>query len=138
MAPDRNGNPDRVTVLIDTNAFLMTSQFRIDLLGELRLMLGVLHPGVPDVVLRELEGLAHGRGHDGAAARLGLQFARNCTVIKMDGRDGEPVDDQILSYAKRERCRVVTNDRALRDRLLNEGLDVISLKGKQKLEIIRR
>ena len=137
MASDRNGNADRVTVLIDTNAFLMTSQFRIDLLGELRWMLGVSQPGVPDVVLRELEGLAHGRGNDGAAARLGLRFAQQCMVVQMEG-GGEPVDDQILSYARRERCRVVTNDRALRDRLLEEGLEVISLKGKQKLEIIRR
>lgn len=138
MASDRNGNIDRVTVLIDTNAFLMTSQFKIDLLGEIRWMLGVLKPGVPDVVIRELEGLARRHGNDGAAARLGLRFAQQCTVVQMDGGDGEPVDDLILSYARRERCRVVTNDRALRDRLLDEGLEVISLKGKQKLEIIRR
>jgi rRNA-processing protein FCF1 len=116
----------------------MTSQFRIDLLRELRLMLGVLQPGVPDVVIRELEGLARGRGNDGGAARLGLQFARQCMVVEMEGREGETVDDKILSYAMKERCRVVTNDRSLRDRLLSEGLEVISLKGKQKLEIIRR
>jgi rRNA-processing protein FCF1 len=127
-----------VTVLIDTNAFLMTSQFRIDLLEELRWMLGVLQPGVPDVVLQELEGLARGHGNDGSAARLGLQFAQQCMVVKMEGKEGEPVDDQIFSFARRERCMVVTNDRTLRDRLLAEGLDVISLKGKQKLGIIRR
>jgi len=138
MASDRDGHTDRVTVLIDTNAFLMTSQFRIDLLEEIRWMLGVLRPGVPDVVLRELEGLARGRGNDGSAARLGLRFAQQCMVVQMEGEEGEPVDDQIFSYARRERCRVVTNDRALRDRLLAEGLEVISLKGKQKLEIIRR
>ncbi|MFH0968756.1 MAG: nucleotide-binding protein [Methanobacteriota archaeon] len=138
MASDRDGHIDRVTVLIDTNAFLMTSQFRIDLLEEIRWMLGVLHPGVPDVVLRELEGLSRGKGNDASAARLGLQFAKHCTVVQMDGKEGESVDDQIFSYAQRERCRVVTNDRALRDRLLAEKLEVISLKGKQKLEIIRR
>jgi len=138
MAADRDGNTDRVTVLIDTNAFLITSQFRIDLLGEIRMMLGVLRPGVPDLVIRELEGLARGKGNDGAAARLGLMFARHCTVVQMDGGEDESVDDRILSYARRERCRVVTNDRGLRDRLLQEGLEVISLKGKQKLEIIRR
>jgi hypothetical protein len=127
-----------VTVLIDTNAFLMTAQFKIDLLQEIRWMLGIIRPGVPDVVIRELEGLARMRGNDGAAARLGLRFAQQCEVVQMGGTDGEPVDDQILSYARRERCRVVTNDRNLRDRLLNEGLEVISLKGKQKLEIFRR
>lgn len=138
MAPDRDGHSDRVRVLIDTNAFLMSSQFRIDLLGEIRWMLGIVRPGVPDVVVRELEGLAKGHGNNGSAARLGLRFAQQCTVVEMNGADGEAVDDQIFSYATRERCRVVTNDRALRDRLLAEGLEVISLKGKQKLEIIRR
>jgi uncharacterized protein len=138
MASDRDGHTDRVITLIDTNAFLMTSQFRIDLLEELKWMLGVTHPGVPDVVIRELEGLSRGRGNHASAARIGLMFARHCTVIPMEGQEGEPVDDQILSYAMRERCRVVTNDRDLRNRLLNEGLEVISLKGKQKLEIIRR
>jgi hypothetical protein len=116
----------------------MTSQFRIDLLEELRWMIGAERPGVPDSVLRELEGLTRKRGSDGAAARLGLRFAQQCTVVEMQGSGEVPVDDQIFAYAQRERCRVVTNDRALRDRLLNEGLEVISLKGKQKLEIIRR
>jgi len=138
MASDRDGYADRVTVLIDTNAFLMTSQFRIDLLEELKWMMGVMRPSVPDVVVRELEGLARGRGNDASAARLGLRFAQLCTVVPMDGNEGESVDDQILSFARRERCRVVTNDRDLRNRLLDEGLEVISLKGKQKLEIIRR
>jgi rRNA-processing protein FCF1 len=127
-----------VTVLIDTNAFLMTSQFRIDLLEELRWMMGVRHPAVIPGVLRELEGLTRIKGKDGAAARIGLQFARHCTVVQTDQPDDGPVDDQILSYATRERCTVVTNDRNLRDRLLKEGLEVISLKGRQKLEIIRR
>lgn len=138
MASDRDGYADRVTALIDTNAFLMTSQFKIDLLEELKWMLGVMQPCVPDGVLRELEGLARGRGNDASAARLGLRFAQQCTVVQMDRGEGESVDDQILTYARRERCRVVTNDRDLRNRLLNEGLEVISLKGKQKLEIIRR
>jgi rRNA-processing protein FCF1 len=40
MATDRDGNVDRVTILIDTNAFLMASQFKIDLLDELKWMLG--------------------------------------------------------------------------------------------------
>ena len=42
------------TKLYDTNAFLMTSQFKIDLLEELKWMMGVMRPCVPDVVIREL------------------------------------------------------------------------------------
>ena len=40
--------------------------------------------------------------------------------------------------AKDLQCGVVTNDRRLRDQVLDVGLPVVSLAGKQKLELIRR
>lgn len=136
MASDRNGDADRVTVLIDTNAFLMAAQFRIDLLDELRWILGSVRILVPDIVIRELEGLSRGKGGDAAAARFGLLFARRCEVIRLSGQ-GSP-DEQIFEGARDLQCGVVTNDRRLRDQILDEGLPVVSLKGKQKLELIRR
>lgn len=136
MAADRNGDADRVTVLIDTNAFLMASQFRIDILEELKWILGSVRPLVPDVVIHELEGLSKGKGKHAASARLGLQFARVCEVVPSSGA-GNP-DDRILESARSLQCGVVTNDRRLRDRILDEGLPVISMTGKQKLELFRR
>ncbi|KAF5091815.1 type II toxin-antitoxin system VapC family toxin [Methanospirillum purgamenti] len=136
MASDRDGDADRVTVLIDTNAFLMASQFKIDLLDELKWLLGSVRIVVPDIVLSELEGLSRGKGNHAAAARLGLLFARKCEVIPSSGI-GTP-DDQILMSARDLQCGVVTNDRRLRDQVLDEGLPVVSLAGKQKLELIRR
>ena len=135
MAADRYGDVDRV-ILIDTNAFLMTSQFKIDLIEELRFMLGSVRMVVPDIVIRELEGLSRGKGKHAAAARLGLCFAQRCEIIPSPG-DGTP-DEQILRSAKDLHCGVVTNDRKLRNLVLDEGLPVVTLSGKQKLELIRR
>jgi rRNA-processing protein FCF1 len=125
-----------VTILIDTNAFLMASQFKIDLLEELKWLLGSVRMVVPDIVVHELEGLSRGRGKHAAAARLGLQFARRCEIISSTGT-GSP-DDQIFMSARDLQCGVVTNDRKLRDQVLHEGLPVVCLSGKQKLELIRR
>ena len=136
MASDRNGDTDRVTILIDTNAFLMASQFKIDLLEELKWMLGSVRMVVPEIVIRELEGLARGKGKHAAAARLGLLFAQKCEIISSPGV-GTP-DNQIFISARDLQCGVVTNDRRLRDQVLDEGLPVVSLAGKQKLELIRR
>lgn len=136
METDRNGDTDRVTILIDTNAFLMASQFKIDLLDELKWMLGSVRIVVPEIVIKELEGLAKGRGNHAASARLGLQFARRCEIIKSS--DDSAPDDQILLSAKDLNCGVVTNDRRLRGQVLSAGLPVVCLAGKQKLELIRR
>jgi len=135
METHRNGNTDRVTVIIDTNAFLMASQFKIDLFDELRFLLGKARLVVPEVVIHELEGLSRGRGNDAAAARLGLIFAKQCEIIDSSGT-GTP-DDQIVSAARDLQCGVVTNDRKLRNQILGSGFFVVTMKGKQKLELIR-
>lgn len=136
MAAHRNGDTDRVTVLIDTNAFLMASQFKIDLFGELKFLLGLPRMVVPDVVIQELEGLSKGRGKNAAAARFGLLYAKQCEIISSSGI-GSP-DEQIFMSAKDLQCSVVTNDRRLRNQILDAGLPVVTMTGKQKLELIRR
>ena len=76
MAVDRDGNPHRVTVLLDTNALMMPSQFRIDLFEELRDLLGSYEPVVLTDVVNELKRLSGGHGKDAAAARLGLEMCQ--------------------------------------------------------------
>ena len=56
-------------VLLDTNAFMVPVQFRIDLFDELRCLLGAFEPLVLKDTVKELQGLSSGHGHDGAAAR---------------------------------------------------------------------
>lgn len=137
MAVDRDGNPHRVTVLLDTNALMMPSQFRIDLFEELRDLLGAYEPVVLVEVVEELRRLSGGHGKDAAAARLGLEMSRKCTIVE-SGSDEGTVDGRISGYAGQHGGMVLTNDRALRNQLLIQRIPVISLKNQKKLGLIRR
>lgn len=123
-------------VLLDTNALLMPAQFGIDLYDELMALFGDFEPVTLEEVVGELSGLARGRGRDAAAARVGLAMARRSTVVP-SGSTAEHVDDQLIEYARREGCIVVTNDRELRNALLREGIDVVSMRRGRTLELMR-
>jgi uncharacterized protein len=137
MAVDRDGNSHRVTVLLDTNALMMPSQFRIDLFEELRDLLGSYEPVVLTEVVNELVRLTGGHGKDAAAARFGLEMSRKCTIVE-SGSDEGTVDERISNYARRHGAMVLTNDRVLRNQLLTDRIPVISLKNQKKLGVIRR
>ena len=137
MASDWNGNTHRV-VLIDTNGFLNSGRFCLDIFDEVTTLLGtcsfVIIPEIED----ELRGLGSGNGKDAAASRFGLQLLERCTVLQQaEGLPGS-VDDKIVLAAQEHRCSVVTNDRELKKRLLNLDIPVIVVRGRKKLEIIRR
>ena len=136
MAVDRNGCSRRVMVLLDTNALMMPAQFRIDLFGEISRLVGEFTPVVPVDVFNELKGLSKGCGRESSAARFGLTLAEQCILVDRERQD-QPVDEQIIDYARRENCMVVTNDRALRKALISLGIAVISLKKQKILDIIR-
>ena len=123
-------------VLLDTNALMMPAQFRIDLFGEISRLVGEFTPVVPVDVFNELKGLSKGCGRESSAARFGLTLAEQCILIDHE-RPDQPVDEQIIDYARRENCMVVTNDRALRKALISLGIAVISLKKQKILDIIR-
>ena len=137
MAVDRDGNPHRVIVILDTNALMMPSQFRVDIFEELRDLLGSYEPVVLAEVVNELKGLTEGHGKDAAAARLGLEMSRKCILVESGLSEGT-VDERISGYASRHGGMVLTNDRVLRNRLLNAKIPVISLKNQKKLGVIRR
>ncbi|MCX6699608.1 MAG: nucleotide-binding protein [Methanomicrobiales archaeon] len=126
-----------MTVLLDTNALMMPSQFRIDLFEELRDLLGAYEPVVLVEVVEELRRLSGGHGKEAAAARLGLEMSRKCTIVE-SGFDEGTVDGRILGYAGQHGGMVLTNDRALRNQLLIQRIPVISLKNQKKLGVIRR
>jgi hypothetical protein len=125
-----------VRVLLDTNALLMPAQFRVDLYDELLALFGDFEPITLEEVVGELSGLSRGRGRDAAAARVGLAMARRSTVVP-SGSTAECVDDRVIEYARREGCTVVTNDRQLRKALLDEGIDVVSMRRERTLELMR-
>ncbi len=116
---------------------MMPAQFRIDLFSEIRELLGGFEPMVLPGVIQELTGLSQAKGSEGAAARLGLALAEQCTVA--DGSSiPMPVDEQVIAWATENRGLVATNDRRVRDALLAQGIGVISMRKQKKLEILRR
>ena len=125
-------------VLLDANALMMPSQFHVDLFDELRMLLGSFEPVVLSGILRELSGLSRAKGRDGAAARYGLAISEKCTVVESNELESVSVDAQVIEYAAKNSCLVVTNDRRVREALLARGIGVISLRNQKKLEILRR
>jgi len=117
---------------------MMPVQFQIDIFDELRSLLGAFEPVVLSGVMRELAGLTRAKGRDGAAARHGLVLGETCTVVTGEDLKSESVDAQMIEYAVRNKCMVVTNDRYIRDALLTRGVSVISMRNQKKLELMRR
>ncbi len=127
-----------MNVLLDANALMMPSQFQIDLFDELRMLLGSYEPVVLPGVIHELEGLSRAKGRDGAAARMGLSLVEQCAVVESADLESTSVDEQVIEYAAKKSCFVVTNDRRVRDALFARGIGVISLRNQKKLELLRR
>ena len=125
-------------ILLDANALMMPVQFKVDLFCGLQELVGGFEPVVLPGVIQELTGLCRAKGRDGAAARYGLSLAERCTVA--DASEVEPgtVDAQLIDYAVRHNCLVVTNDRLVKDRLLENGIGVIVMRKQKKLDIVRK
>ena len=124
-------------MLLDANALMMPAQFQIDIFEEIRNLVGSFEPVILSTVLHELEGLTRANGRHGAAARLGLALAAQCTVADSRELGSGSVDAQVIEYAAQTHCMVVTNDRRIRDALYARGIGVISMRNQKRLEIMR-
>lgn len=123
-------------VLFDANALMIPGQFGVDIFSETENLVGSFDPVTIKGVVAELEGLCNGRGRDASAARVGLSLSRRCTVID-NVKSNIPVDDKIVKTAEEMDCMVLTNDRGLKNKLLENNIDVIVLRNQKTLEIIR-
>jgi len=135
VASDWDGCPLRVRVILDTNALMMPLEFGIDLFGNLTELLGACDTYVLDEVIGELRGLTIGSGRNPAAARFGLAVSARCTEIPPLDED-IPVDDKIVRRAEEFNAIVVTNDKALRKKLLDKRIPVVVLRSRSRLELI--
>ena len=113
---------------------MMPAQFRIDLFSEIRELLGSFEPVVLPGVMQELAGLSRAKGNDGAAARLGLALAEQCTIAEDNG-SSLPVDEQVIAWAAENCGLVVTNDRRVRDALLAQGIGKYLLQTKVQFAV---
>ena len=120
-------------VVLDTNALMMPVECNVRLFEELERVLGHVEPMVPAAVLAELEDLSGSASEEARAASVGRDLADRCAVVETDQ---DYADDAVLEAGLREPiAHAVTNDDALKRRLLDAGVSVISLRGKHKLAI---
>ena len=122
------------TVVVDTNALMMPVELDVRLFDELERLLDAYEPILPQAVLEELRRLSEKGGQEGTAATVGHDLAtERCLVVDTDA---SYADDALVELAREGVVDyVVTNDRPLRDRVLEAGRPVIALRGRNKLAI---
>ena len=122
------------TVILDTNALMMPVELDVRVFEELDRLVGAdADLVVPRAVVAELEKLAEeGNGTEATAASVGRDLVSRCRVVETGV---SYADDAVVELADTEGGYVLTNDRPLRDRLLERGVRVIGLRGRNTLEI---
>jgi rRNA-processing protein FCF1 len=121
-------------ILLDTNALMMPVECDVRLFAELdRLGFDEGDCLVPRAVLAELEKLSAGAGEAATAASVGRDLADRCSVREAAA---DYADDAVVELAGQDDVtHAVTNDAPLKRRLLDRGVPVISLRGRNKLAI---
>jgi rRNA-processing protein FCF1 len=118
---------------MDTSALMMPVECDVRVFDELDRLLGDVEFVTPAAVIAELESLSVGAGEEATAASVGRDLAERCRVVETDVSHA---DDALVELADRGECEyVVTNDGPLRDRLLERGVRVIGLRGRNTLNI---
>jgi len=119
-------------IIIDTNGFMVPIQFGVDIFEELN-RLGFNEFYVPEAVIFEIERLIkREKGSDRIAAKVARSMMDRCERIVATG----PADDVILRLAKNMEAAVLTNDIVLKRRLADNGIQTVSLRQKNKLDIV--
>jgi len=121
-------------VVIDTNFFLVPYQFKIDILTELEHLIDVHHVYIiTSKTIKELEKIAENSGKKGAGGKFALKLIE-ANKDKMEIMESnKPVDTWIEEYAEEHGAIVCTNDIKLKKKLKDNGIKVISLRGKTKI-----
>ena len=113
---------------------MIPAQFHVDVLTELERILPNYTFVVPSFVTRELESIKkRSKGKDRIAASVALKLieSSNISVIDIDLKYKEKVDDALLRISK----VLCTNDRGLQKRARNRGLAVVYLRQKKYLAV---
>lgn len=127
-----------VIVVLDTNILTVPAQFSIDIFAESeRVVERRIEFVVLKSVIQELERkLENAVRTEKSKFRIALDFVERCTIIGLDEpTSAKPVDDQVLEYARSVNGIVATNDKELREKSLEQGIPVLFMRGKKRLEL---
>ncbi|ELY65374.1 PIN domain-containing protein [Natronococcus jeotgali] len=121
-------------VALDTSALMMPVELDVRLFDELERVIGAAELVAPQPVIEELRRLSEKGGTEGTAASVGHDLAtERCLVIDTEE---SYADDALVELAREGSVDyVVTNDRPLRDRVLEASIPVLALRGRNKLAI---
>ncbi len=124
----------RPQVALDTSALMMPVELDVRLFDELDRVLDSYELTTPQPVIEELRRLSEKGGTEGTAASVGHDLAtERCLVVDTEA---SYADDALVELAREGTVDyVVTNDRPLCDRILEAGIPVIALRGRNKLAI---
>jgi rRNA-processing protein FCF1 len=125
-----------VMIILDSNFVLAESQFRIDILHQLALLLkGNAEPIIISPVIDELQSMAlkHESNRSRAAAKA-LDTIRPIQVEEVHRDPNESVDDVIVRISSQKKWAVATNDRKLRKRLDALAVPTVYLRQRTHLE----
>lgn len=128
---------DELKVILDSNAFFVPLQFRIDIFNELERL---LNRGFDLILLssvkHELETLAaKGSPKMRRQATFALRLAEKCKLVEVAKDSSEDVDEVITETAREWKAAVFTNDVQLRKKLRDISVPVIYVRQKLRLEI---
>jgi uncharacterized protein len=121
-------------VALDTSALMMPVELDVRLFDELERLIGAAELVAPQPVIEELRRLSEKGGTEGTAASVGHDLAtERCLVVDTEE---SYADDALVELAREGSVDyVVTNDRPLRDRVLEASIPVLALRGRNKLAI---
>ena len=124
-------------VILDSNAFFVPLEFKIDIFEELKRL---VNRSVEFVLLspvkRELEMLA---AKDSPKIRkeafFALKLAEKCKYVPVENDEKLATDDAIVRVAKNWNSPVFTNDIQLKKKLRDISVPVIYVRQKSRLDI---
>ena len=124
-------------VILDTNFLVLPLEERIDVLDQIRDLLGA-RP-IPILLLESLEEALNKCVSSSPSERRLFKSALNLLdniVIESSGISQGKVDERILQFSIRRKAIVATNDKELRKRLRSLGVTVLYFReGKRRIEI---
>ncbi len=123
-------------IILDSNAFFVPLQFKIDIVEELKTLLNMRHELVLlSSVKQELERLVNeGSPQTRKNAVYALKLAEKCKFVNVKDHE-TPVDDVIIEAARKGNCAVFTNDKQLKKKLRDINVPVIYVRQKSRLNL---
>ena len=122
-------------VALDTNALMMPVELEVRVFDEVDRLLAGAELVTARAVVEELRSLSNrGMGEEAMAASVGLDLAlERCRIIESSESHA---DDAIVELVEEGSVDyVVTNDGPLKQRIMERGVPVIGLRGRNKLAI---